>query len=190
MKKTSWILAGMLLFVAGTASATHKSWALLDSGARCRHMYTNATRDGYNGAFSNWTSDWEWEICPVPLAGIYGSTGSVSFPRAEWALASHGEVYVYDGNANLDIQCEASVVINTGSLLFSRTLTTSGTGMQTLRLLDTVNHTWGNTLAQNSGDITEFTYRCALPPGQPYMSFITGYAVNICQHELCYDLNP
>jgi len=188
MKRTAIIVAGALLLVAGPASATHKSWALIDSSAACRPMYPDPINDGWNGAYGNMTGDWQWVICPVPLAGLYGSTGSFSFPRAEWGLASHGEVYVYDSNASQDVQCEASVVTSTGSLLFSRTLTTSGTGMQTIKLLDTTNHTWGNSLAQSQVDVTEFTYRCAIPPPNPYISLITGFSVNICQHELCYDL--
>jgi len=173
------------LALASTAHATHKTWELRESGTSC--VGGSPATPGLNyssGSVLNFGAASATVMCPVTLAGKFANTATSgapgAFPMAEWAAAGFGRVFVYDGSPNGSVSCGANVRTATGSTYYSRSVSTSSSGMgaSTLDVYGPTGGSWGGTLGVGGMSIRAFGYRCVLPP----VSQIYGYRVNICQY--------
>jgi hypothetical protein len=168
-----------------SAGATHKSWLLQDTGATCQAATAPPNSFVYdNGAIRNdATASWS-VLCPVTLAGRFGASTSPngSFSMAQWARAREGTVQVNDTSSSSNVSCYLQVAADTGSVYYSRSVSSSATGAQTLQVYDKTNGTWGGGIGNGSTIIVRaMGYRCSLPP----QSLVYGYSVNICQVGAC-----
>lgn len=173
-----------VLSISPSASATHKTWELRESGTSCVGTAPSSTPLRYTGGAVLNTANFSASVvCPVTLAGKFANTAGGlpgPFPVAEWAAAGYGQVYVFDGSSSAGVSCGANVRTATGSTYFSRNVasSTGGTGATQLDIYGPTGGGWGGTLGFGGMSIRAFGYRCVVPTG----SMIYGYRVNLCQY--------
>jgi hypothetical protein len=180
-----WALPLATSLLASSAWATHKSWFLQDSGATCQSGTSPPNAFVYDtGAIRNSLTDPWSVVCPVTLAGRFGGNSPIYgfFNMAQWARAREGVVHVNNTSTTSNITCFLYVFSDTGASWYSRSVSSSGTGAQTLQIYDKVNHTWGGGLGSGASvNVRAMGYRCSLPA----QSSVYGYSVNICQVGAC-----
>lgn len=184
------LLGGAILLanvvIGQSANATHKTWELRESGTSCLGNAPATTSLVYaGGSVLNMSTITTTVVCPVTLAGKFANVATSgipgAYPRAEWAAAGFGQVYVYDGSSSASVTCGANVRTASGSTYYSRNVSTSssGTGASTIDVYGPTGGSWGGTLGVGGMSVRAFGYRCTVPGG----SMIYGYRVNICQYD-------
>lgn len=181
-KRLAAALPLAVLFLSADAWGTHKSWFLQDAGATCQptSSYYDPDIRYAAGTVYNSNASSRSVVCPVTLAGRFGASSSPgwgSFPMTQSMRARDGDVYVYDGNSSSNISCYAYSMAQTGATYFSRSVSSSNTGAQTLHVYDTPNLTWGAGMSDKDLAIRSIGYRCTLPQ----TTYVYGYMVNLCQ---------
>lgn len=171
-----------LVFTSTNASATHKSWLLQDAGTACQSQWSNYDADIRYAAGSvyNVSSSSRSVVCPVTLAGRFGASSSPgwgSYVMTQSMKARDGDVFVYDASSTSDVSCFAQALGQNGTMYYSRTVSSTSTGAQTLEVFDTPNLTWGGVMTNQNVAIRAIGYRCSLPQ----YSYVYGYMVNLCQ---------
>lgn len=169
---------GVVMLVAGTSDATHKSWRMEDAGATCLSAgpRPNDAVQYDLGNIVNGDSVTRTVDCPVTLAGRFAAS-TPQFGMNESAMAREGNVRVYDSSSTDNVMCEAYVISSQLSTYYSQPHSSSGEGDIVIPMYDISQLTWGGTLGNGNFQIRAFGYRCFLPPG----SAVYSYAVNICQ---------
>ncbi|MDB4982234.1 MAG: hypothetical protein JWM82_2986 [Myxococcales bacterium] len=179
--------SALLLSSAGVAHATHKAWVLRQSGASCQVINPgNTTTDTYrtevglyNGYFGAVNFNAVSVQCPVALSGMFGGTsGGTAFSKQAWLAAREAKVWV---DAASKMTCKAEALSNTGSELISRSVSSTGSGLQAIVIKqDAVGANWGGTLLNgHPANVTlmALNYTCTLPVG----AGIQGHDTKICQ---------
>ena len=90
-----------VLAVAATAEASHKNWQLKNSGSQCFFTsYSASEPPSGSMRIENMTSSARYAVCPVNLAGRWGSLAGpvVSVPR--WAAAMSAKAIIANNNTN------------------------------------------------------------------------------------------
>jgi hypothetical protein len=181
-KRLAALLPLAFVLLSANAWGTHKAWMLHDAGATCQPSSSSYDADiRYSlGEVSNWNPSSRSVVCPVTLAGRFAASSDPflgPYSMTQSMRARDGDVFVYDGSSNGNISCYAYSMAQTGGAYYSRSVSSSGTGAQTIHVYDTPNETWGSGMANNDIAIRSIGYRCSLPQ----WSSIYGYMVNLCQ---------
>lgn len=173
----------LIAFFGGVAHATHKNWLLRNSGAACSFSKPVVAEEWYDTSLNYYkyppTSPDRYAVCPVSLAGRWGSSGAISFQPVRNAKAMWANVYAYHpGTAGRVISCKAVARLgSTGSLYYSRSATATGQGHKRLSFM-TVAQDWGGDLETNESlTLMSLDFGCTIPPD----ARINGYKVKICQ---------
>lgn len=158
--------------------ASHNSWVLKDSGIACSFLsYDGDVNNGINRGIgvSHSISGLKTVICPVTLAGIWPSNGSVTYARNMTARALFSAVQVFDNNSSQNVNCQAQATTSTGSIYYSQSAYTSGTGWQKIWLkTHQSGATWGYSLGTGNYYLNALNYYCNLPPATQLHQINTG----------------
>jgi hypothetical protein len=170
--------------IASPARATHKSWQLKNSGSQCHFTsYSTNQPPAADMSLNNYTSQGRFAVCPVTLAGRWGSSSSPAFAVPRWAAAMSAKVIIANNNtAGLNFDCTLRARLATEALYYSATAFTNTVGSQAL--LVAANNQWGGTLeAQQLQTVRSMDFYCLVPPQQTNgsASYIDAYQVKICQ---------
>ena len=193
--KALFVLAAVLSLVAlaSPASATHKNWQLKNTGSQCHFTsYTTSEPPAADMSLNNYTSQPRFAVCPVTLAGRWGSSANPVNAVPRWAAAMSAKVIIAHNNtAGLNFDCTLRARLATEALYYSATAFTNTTGSQALNVA--TNSQWGGTLeAQQLHTVRSMDFYCFIPPQEANgsASYIDAYQVKICQvGQSCNDNN-
>jgi hypothetical protein len=196
MKAMIFVVTAMILVsVSGRAQATHKNWYMKDPGISCRFEAQTRSADAGGsgwGELGNFGGSGRWAICPVTLAGRWGSSGAggYGFPvdKPRWGNAMYADVYIQHWSPSGTTSCQAIARMSDQQTYFSRVVDSQGAvqGAQRLAITSAVN-SWGpnTTLELNKlKTLKSLDYECFLNAGDR----IEGYKAQICQNfQFCDD---
>jgi hypothetical protein len=170
--------------IASPAHATHKNWQLKNTGSQC--FFTSySTSEPPSGALEihNTTSSARYAVCPVTLAGRWGSSANSSFSVPRWAATLSAKASIVNNNTNGSVfDCYVRTRLSTESIYFSSGASTTTTGSKFLIVAS--NNQWGGTLeAAQGNDVRSMDFDCRIPgvPTNGSSSYIDAYQVKICQ---------
>lgn len=180
-----------LLGIAGPASATHKSWQLKNSGSQCFFTsYSTSAPPAGAMNIANETSSARYAVCPVTLAGRWGSSANAVTSVPLWAVTMSAKAMVVNNNTNGSVfDCYVRARLSTESIYYSSSATTTTVGAKFLTVA--ANNQWGGTLeAAQSNALRSMDFDCRIPgvPVNGSPSYIDAYQVKICQNSaICND---
>jgi hypothetical protein len=188
MCRTSLAFACFLSVVGAAlpraASAHHESWVLRNSGMECAfHAPGTPGQDNFFVSTANNAPFTRSVSCPVTLAARWGSS-SPAYPVARWARAYSALVYVNNIQGS-SLSCSAQARLGSGTMRFSRTVSTTTGGDQPLVVNSSSN--WGGDLETFKGDtIRSLNFHCQLPNS----TSVLGYKVRMCiRNASCRDVS-
>lgn len=183
MSRRRWPLAALALVITvcvfpNRAHAVHKAWLLKNSGLQCAFSTPNPDLDNYYGAaLANGSSNSRSVICPIALAGRWGSSNPVVAPPL-WGGAYAANIYLLNNKPGTAVSCTVRARLGSGSIRYSRTVSTTAGGA--IHLTPGFSGDWGGTLETYETDtLRSMDFDCSLPGNY---STVYGYRVRICQN--------
>jgi hypothetical protein len=169
----------------GSALATHKNWTMQNAGGQCYFTsYSTSSPPANDLAIANYDSQSRFAICPVSLAGRWGSSSGPQFVVPRWAAAMSAKALIENNNTTGSVfDCITRARLSTQSIFFSQTAVANTPGQKALYMASSSN--WGNTSFENNQSlhVRSMDLDCRITgttsPNPP--SVIKGYQVKICQ---------